>query len=125
MEDLSDITVTRGTAEALADAKFPQLSVYKWVQTLSRMQWYVRGGSESIPQAAWRIAAPTAEEVAGRLPDELKMPDGEPGFLTVTKINDFYYAMYRTPLDTNFYQVKSVHLAEALAFLWLRLREVE
>lgn len=118
--------VSLETAKKLRAAGFPQKAIYRWYQRQDGTAELQR--SNTNPWGEHIYAAPTAQEIANELPIGVRILKQSPSF------GHFGYAAYRPPS----YGEASIGrkpkkneqigfpndtIADALADLWLKLRE--
>jgi hypothetical protein len=109
---MEKLVVTFETAKKLKEAGFPQQTEFMWGSPNEI------GAREDYKEGWWsRLhAAPTAQEIADRLPKQVPIAVGEP-------LGEFYMH-HEGPWEagyTRFGYTEADTMAEALALLWLKL----
>jgi hypothetical protein len=131
--------VTLETAEQLKAAGFPESTYWHYAFPSSKervliwkygREWdfapHEAGDVEFVKdQIATAIAAPTAQEIADRLPESIDGPDVLANSLMVARMDEGWIARYFDIEGETLWEYRpepADTMAEALALLWLELR---
>lgn len=119
---MDKLVVSLETAERLRAAKFPQKSTAKWAHR--GKGWMLLWPNEEWPGIKRTLAAPTAQEIADRLPATI---DGEYDLLALNiwpTASKEWVTTYDSANEGGLVATEPT-MAEALAALWLKLNEQE